>query len=331
MPFQLKSSGGSTGGKEFYFTKDVVRIGRLPDNDLILYDSGVSRYHCEVITQTDGFLLRDVGSINGTLLNGLLITEAPIHPGDEIGVGAISLRFGEDRPKAKRNPRVGGHAGRRPSDPLSRQRLEDTKTRAMTPEQLDYERALLEARVATEVLPGLSRRGRRLARLYRKQTPGVRVALSIAGVILILAIASSATLWLNQPVQDRSNEVFSLVSQADPRSFGYGGVDIQTLDRVYFRFVYHGGEATLSYEASAVDTAKELQILLNGERVAFVPPSKNYPSHRVPLPPALLRSHDNLIAFDNTLTPASKERWSVRRLSITQEPPGKSKGASVAH
>src|SRR5437762_6332115 len=95
MAFRLRISEGKGVGKEFYFTRDAVKVGRLPDNDLVLYDTGVSRYHCEVVRDGARFTLRDTGSANGTLLNDQLATEAQLKNNDRIGVGPITFTFTE--------------------------------------------------------------------------------------------------------------------------------------------------------------------------------------------------------------------------------------------
>ncbi|MGW5639379.1 FHA domain-containing protein [Streptomyces sp. NPDC003832] len=66
----------------------TVRIGRAPDNDLVLDDLVVSRHHAELRALPDGgHEIADLGSHNGTYLNGGAITSAPVGPGDVIGIG----------------------------------------------------------------------------------------------------------------------------------------------------------------------------------------------------------------------------------------------------
>ncbi|MGW0337042.1 FHA domain-containing protein [Streptomyces sp. NPDC003011] len=72
----------------------TVRIGRADDNDLVIDDLVVSRRHAELRALPDGtYEILDLGSHNGTFLNGLAITRAPIGPGDIVGIGhsAFSL------------------------------------------------------------------------------------------------------------------------------------------------------------------------------------------------------------------------------------------------
>jgi ABC-type multidrug transport system ATPase subunit/pSer/pThr/pTyr-binding forkhead associated (FHA) protein len=66
----------------------TVRIGRGLDNDLIVDDLTVSRHHAELRTRDDGqYEIADVGSHNGTFLNGQPVLEASVGPGDLVGIG----------------------------------------------------------------------------------------------------------------------------------------------------------------------------------------------------------------------------------------------------
>jgi hypothetical protein len=69
-------------------------IGRLPECDLVLADGNVSRRHAEIRASSDGWVLIDLGSTNGTRVNGYPIS-APhvLSPGDQISVGNNVLRF----------------------------------------------------------------------------------------------------------------------------------------------------------------------------------------------------------------------------------------------
>jgi DNA-binding NtrC family response regulator len=91
-------SGGQRG-EERVIEGDAFRIGKSPDNELVLNDETVSRGHCEIVRERKGYLLRDLGSTNGTLLDGAEIKEAWLKPGAVITVGKVELKV---RPFAER-------------------------------------------------------------------------------------------------------------------------------------------------------------------------------------------------------------------------------------
>jgi pSer/pThr/pTyr-binding forkhead associated (FHA) protein len=71
-----------------------VVLGRQADCDLVLQDDQASRRHAQVEPGPHGFVLVDLGSTNGTLLNGQPIAgPASLEPGDRILVGDTVVRF----------------------------------------------------------------------------------------------------------------------------------------------------------------------------------------------------------------------------------------------
>ena len=72
---------GPRRGAEKLIETDVFRVGKSPDNELVLDDETVSRNHCEIVREARGYLLRDLGSTNGTVLDGAEIKEAYLKPG----------------------------------------------------------------------------------------------------------------------------------------------------------------------------------------------------------------------------------------------------------
>ncbi|MFI5306802.1 MAG: sigma 54-interacting transcriptional regulator [Polyangiales bacterium] len=88
----LLVTSGEQQGQERVLDGDLLRIGKNPDNDLVLTDTTVSREHCEIVRDEKGYLLRDLGSTNGTLLEGAEVREGYLRPGGVITVGRIELR-----------------------------------------------------------------------------------------------------------------------------------------------------------------------------------------------------------------------------------------------
>lgn len=71
-------------------------VGRVADNDLQIDDVSVSSHHAEIVERDGAFVLKDLGSTNGTELNGAPVTESLLSPGDEIRFGNIRALFLEE-------------------------------------------------------------------------------------------------------------------------------------------------------------------------------------------------------------------------------------------
>jgi hypothetical protein len=69
----------------------TFRIGRANDNDLPLPDDRVSRYHGQLVSRQGTIIYRDLGSTNGSFLNGAAVTEIALGPGDVLQVGGSRL------------------------------------------------------------------------------------------------------------------------------------------------------------------------------------------------------------------------------------------------
>ena len=75
----------------------VTTIGRAPTNRVVVPDDICSRHHCEIYQADGGWLLRDLGSRNGTLIEGCRVTDDwPLSDGDQIEIGECSLVFTPD-------------------------------------------------------------------------------------------------------------------------------------------------------------------------------------------------------------------------------------------
>ncbi len=88
----LEGVAGPAQGAVFPLDATQTTIGKRHGNDIALDDPTLSRAHARIERRGDRYYLIDLQSTNGTRLNGLLVREAPLRPGDEIAVGASVLR-----------------------------------------------------------------------------------------------------------------------------------------------------------------------------------------------------------------------------------------------
>ena len=94
-----QGEGGHVGslvlpdGRRVALGGSVTTLGRNSDCTVKLADPRSSRRHAEIRSTGDGFLLTDLGSMNGTTVNGVTVREQVLHDGDEITVGATVMRF----------------------------------------------------------------------------------------------------------------------------------------------------------------------------------------------------------------------------------------------
>lgn len=84
--------------QEFELAKSSITLGRGTTNDITLDDVRVSRSHARLDIAEGEVSLVDLGSSNGTRVNGILVERATLSPGDTIGLGGQQLRFSLDQP-----------------------------------------------------------------------------------------------------------------------------------------------------------------------------------------------------------------------------------------
>lgn len=100
------------GGKEERtYTLDRPRmvVGREPQCEIAIDNLGISRQHCALVTKGDAFVVQDLGSANGTFVNGKKIVEHFLNDGDEIFLGKYVLKFkneGQSKSEAPRDSSV---------------------------------------------------------------------------------------------------------------------------------------------------------------------------------------------------------------------------------
>jgi len=79
--------------KTYPFAGGEMCVGRLPENDIVIDNLSVSRKHALITSRKDGYMIRDLGSKNGTLLNEKPVNEAKLSNGDVIAIGKYEILF----------------------------------------------------------------------------------------------------------------------------------------------------------------------------------------------------------------------------------------------
>ncbi len=95
-PLTLEIIAGPDAGKKKKFKGVRMVVGRTPGVDLQLSDQSASRRHIELIYGDEGVMLKDLGSGNGTKVNGTKVSEKKLEHGDEIAIGKTKIRFVDD-------------------------------------------------------------------------------------------------------------------------------------------------------------------------------------------------------------------------------------------
>jgi predicted component of type VI protein secretion system len=80
-------------GTPHELVEDMITIGRAPDNTIVINDPSVSSHHAQLQLIDDAYRLKDLGSTNGTRVNGIPVAEAALRLADRIRFGAVEVRY----------------------------------------------------------------------------------------------------------------------------------------------------------------------------------------------------------------------------------------------
>jgi predicted component of type VI protein secretion system len=104
---------GPQPNQSYDLNKDIVTLGRDITNDIVINDPEVSRHHLRMTRGAGGFTMEDLGSTNGTFVNGQRLTGArPLRPGDMIGLGeTVTLAYEMTSPATSLEPGIDAPGG----------------------------------------------------------------------------------------------------------------------------------------------------------------------------------------------------------------------------
>jgi hypothetical protein len=163
MSFQLTIAEGREAGKEFVFDQDSVVIGRVSACDVVLLDQGVSRRHCRIFREGERYVVEDLGSSNGTQVNGKEGTKHPLSDGDKLTLGPVVFAFKlvAQAPAMDEEPptqAAGQNSTRIVSIEEMKQRRSRNRGVALVPEGMGEEEMDAAQRSATQAMPALKPR-----------------------------------------------------------------------------------------------------------------------------------------------------------------------------
>jgi len=105
-------------GRAYELKVDKTTVGRVSDNAFEIPEASVSSHHAEILLRGNDIVVRDLGSTNGTFINGEKITEAVLKPGQTLRFGTIDLRLDTGDAPASAAPAGATTAARKPKQNL---------------------------------------------------------------------------------------------------------------------------------------------------------------------------------------------------------------------
>lgn len=291
--FILTVVDGPNQGKEYFF-ESTASIGRVEQNDIVLVEPGISRNHAAIRDEHGVFILEDLGSANGTRLNGEQIAEGEVlRDGDYITLSQTTMQFSS----------------------LEAARGEVTAQTLLS----EIEAQATRDRTSTQEVPA----GRRVKSLL-----GSRAGRLGLGLVLVLGLGLVGYLTLGEQtraiIADQSETplIYSDDDSFFNAVYGFGQYDQSHRRQVMVDFEYLGGRVTLQYGAWGVDKVGEVAILLNGQKVGQVPLTMNrwiYGLRLVMPLQGLKKGKTNQIIFQNTRNDKNKDEWEICYLQVVQE------------
>jgi FHA domain len=309
--FILSIQDGRQRGEEYHFEEEST-LGRIDENSIVIIDDSISRQHARVWGKRGVFLAEDLGSSNGTRINGKIIVEPEVlKDGDYLTVGTVNLMFSN----------LDVHGAGEPTVIIN---LTDKQK-----EKLDYETSDLTLQERAEELWAI---------------PAGKYGIIGTGIFLLfLLYLGISALFIDKTkkkriIKDNSEQVV-YYQESEWRGFlgawfGYCSLCERYTSslKLGFNVAIKNTRVVLTYAAAMIEKDREVEILLNGKRIAYAewaPPRR--PKYNFVLdiyraakntPGVNLKIGDNILEFRNTINfekkkkKAKKERWALFYIRI---------------
>ena len=295
---------GERAGEELRFDALSVSVGRADQCSLQLPDRGISRHHCELSIHEGELWIQDQGTTNGTQLNGERVHRARVANGSEIAIGPVRFRV-----------LLEGMGG-------------------MNYKELADYRGLIQAgvseRKSSVPVPHPSLRGGN--RWVEPGTdPKLKILRLIAAlmVVLFLGLFAAAQLGVIKTKTDAERSQIPKVrleaNQTLKATVGYSSkrqLDVSSPKGVAFVFDHSPGLAVLTMDVGSIDTARELELILNGKSLQFAPRSQQWliGAISILLPIEHLQPEKNRLELRHAQSDTESSSWGVRSIRLRHFP-----------
>ncbi|MCG3172046.1 MAG: hypothetical protein GMKNLPBB_00191 [Myxococcota bacterium] len=339
MGFSIRIIEGPQRGEEYFFADAEVVAGREESNSFWLKDKQCSRKHFSITIEDGRHVLRDLGSANGTLLNGQPAEAEYLETGDEIRAGATAMQFtaldssstdkrvlqAADQQTSRTNVRRLQGPGSYPgSGNGALPKQTDEVTLHPGPGKLGEARAKLPsaAQIRERLIHGFA---------------GLSFRMKAAIVLSFSAILAGFLGWILYSIlnpesgwTDQSNRSFDYSAIKPGTRYGYshsGKVDVQCKAQCQFRFPFTGGVVTVVYDIGSSDQLGkgDIEILINDHVIgpAAAAWGKWESCNSIDIPrDKLLKDSENLLVFRNTTMDeetGEAKPWGLKNLKIIED------------
>ena len=342
-------------GKEYHF-ENTATLGRIEECEVTIIDPGISREHARVTGRRGVFIVEDLGSSNGTRLNGETINGPEVlRDGDYITVGAVNIMFSNLEMDKAGEPTEKMHLSEKQADKLDHSREFDlgnlpTLKEFFTPLRIIVTalflfmlgflpiltRRFLELGVALLLLACIG--GLVVVKLRNVLSLILRKTSVFAGVLFGIVFIAAGTgklfpsaveaqeqqEWSEHPIdyaeyeQSGGYDNWALGYQEVSRYYG----DVNYRDKIIFRY-YKSPQRqriTLEYAACGISEG-EAAIFLNDKKLDYIPVAETCRYDlSIVLPPEKLKTGENYVVFDNLRNDRNgTETWLISYVKFREE------------
>jgi len=355
--FILTTKSGAVEGKEFVFEDGgEARIGRTNGNDVVVNDNKASRNHARIIETEEGCFIEDLGSANGTFINGEEIQESAfLSSGDVIGIGgggelvfwdqtagapgdvasegdSTVIKSTEELAAERQAQSALAVASKVPRKPVRKNPATHSPQLVAIPKRANQLASTAQASAAERARKQREAQKSFLGRLHyaflaldAKKRRTLLISLALTGMVILLGVFFLMHSGPTTFFQSNEPKVLEVGGQPIEDSFGVGK-EVKWTNVDSKQFVFHviaPGKAVAIVRYYAKDiSSEEVNILFNSASLGYVP-ADTLDTREIELvvSPHHIRNNEmNTLMFDNVRNPPEKDTWRIWGISVEIEP-----------